>query len=155
MPADVILVLGLSAGILGFALLRGSMPETAGAAIIALALCLDFAVSHWSPEYAGFAIFSTSRFVLDLGEFYLLCSLAWSANRVWPIFSAAAQLVAVGGSLAVFYSEGGMEVAYWAVTQMPLFGQLAALALGTLCHQRRLAIIGPYSDWRASRRFSE
>lgn len=149
MPVDVILVLGLSTGVIGFAFWRGSKPEIFGAVIVALNLCIGLVVSEWIGQW-DFSIFSRSRFLIDLVEFGLLFFLALNANRVWPIFSAAAQLVAVAGSLAVWGSKGGMQIAYWAVTQLPLFGQLAALAFGTYFHWRRQAAVGPYRDWRVA-----
>ncbi len=147
MPVDVILALGLSTGVIGFACLRGSRPEVLGALIVALNIAIDLVVREWAGQW-NFSAFSGRRFVSDLVELGLLLSLALHANRVWPIFSAAAQLVAVAGSLAVWSSAEGMQVAYWAVTQLPLFGQLAALALGTFFHLRRQAVVGPYRDWR-------
>lgn len=149
MPVDVVLVLGVSTGVIGFAFWRGSMPENLGAVIIALNLCIDLAVLEWVGQW-DFSIFSPSRFWIDLAEFGLLLALALKANRVWPIISAAAQMVTVAGSLAVWTTGGGMQIAYWAVTQLPLFGQLAALALGTFFHVRRQAVIGPYRDWRVA-----
>jgi len=149
MPVDVALVLALSASVIGFAFWRGGKPEKLGAAIVALNLCIDPVVRAWAGQW-DFSTFSSGRFVVDLVELGLLLSLALHANRVWPIFSAAAQLVAVGGSLAVLESGGGMQIAYWAITQLPLFGQLAALAFGTFFHLRRQAVIGPYRDWRAT-----
>lgn len=149
MPVDVILVVGLSMGVIGFALWRGSKPEMLGAVIVALDMCVDLVVREWIGEW-DFSTFSSSRFLIDLVEFGLIFSLALNANRVWPIFSAAAQMVAVGGSLAVLGSKGGMQIAYWAVTQLPLFGQLTALAFGTFFHFRRQAVVGPYRDWRVA-----
>ena len=149
MPVDVLIVLGLSGSVIGFALWGGGKPEMLGAGIIALNLCIDFAVRAWVGQW-DFSTFSSRRFVIDLIEFTLLFSLALHANRVWPIVSAASQLVAIAGSLAVWESGGGMRVAYWAVTQLPLFGQLAALAFGTVFHLRRQAVIGPYRDWRGA-----
>lgn len=147
MPVDVILALGLSTFVIGFAFWRGGKPEKLGAAIVAFSMCIDLAVRLWVGEW-DFSTFNRRRFLIDLVELGLLFSLALKANRVWPIFSAAAQMVAVAGSLAVLGSQGGMQIAYWAVTQLPLFGQLAALALGTFFHVRRQAMVGPYRDWR-------
>jgi len=149
MRADVILVLGLSMAVIAFAFWRGGKPERLGAGIIGLNICTDLVVRQWVGQW-DFSVFSSSRFLIDLVEFSLLFPLAYNANRVWPIFSAACQLVAVGGSLAVLQSNGGMQVAYWAVTQLPLLGQLAALAFGTFFHLRREAVIGPYRDWRVA-----
>jgi hypothetical protein len=146
---DVIVVLSLSIGVVVFAFRRGSTPEKLGAAIVALNMCIDLLVR----EFAGgwdFSAFSSSRFLIDVLELGLLIALTLSANRVWPIFSAATQMVAVAGNLAVWWSAEGMQLAYWAVTQMPLFGQIAALALGTYFHAQRQAVIGPYRDWRVA-----
>lgn len=149
MPVDVILVLVISASVIGFAVWRGGKPEMLGAGVVVFNLLIDPMVRAVVGQW-DFSTFSSSRFVVDLVEFGLLFSLALHANRVWPIFSAASQLVAVGGSLAVLESGGGMQIAYWAITQLPLFGQLAALAFGTFFHLRRQAAIGPYRDWRAT-----
>lgn len=147
MPIDLLLVLLLSAGIIGFAVRRGGKPEMFGASIIALNLCVDLGVEYW-VGLGGFSTFSISRFLIDLIELGLILFLALTANRVWPMFSAATQLLAVGGSVAVLGSDQGMQISYWAVTQLPLFGQLGALAIGTYLHMRRRAIVGPYRDWR-------
>jgi hypothetical protein len=147
MGIDVILVFGISMAVLAVALRRGGSPEKLAAGLVALNICTDLLIRQWVGEW-NFSTFSSSRFAIDLGEFSLLFFLAYNANRVWPIFSAAAQLVAVGGSLAVLQGQGGMQAAYWAITQLPLLGQLIALALGTFFHVRRLSVIGPYRDWR-------
>lgn len=147
MPVDVVLVLGFSTGVICFAYWRGSWPEKSGAAIISLNIAIDLIARGLLGEW-NFSSFSFSRFLIDLIEFGLLLYLALSANRIWPIFSAAAQLVAVAGSLAVLGTGGGMQVAYWAVTQMPLFVQLVALGLGTYFHIRRRQVLGLYRDWR-------
>jgi hypothetical protein len=146
-PVDVALVLGLSTGVIIFAFRQGSTPEKLGAVIVALNMCIDLLVREL---YGGwdFTAFSSSRLLIDVTELGLLLALALSANRVWPIFSAATQMVAVAGNLAAWGTSGGMQLAYWAVTQMPLFGQIAALAVGTYLHVRRQAVVGRYRDWR-------
>lgn len=149
MSVDLILVLGLSTGIIGFAVWRGSKPEWAGAAIIALDIVIDFLARALGDQWE-FDAFSSRRLVTDTVEFGLLFALALNANRVWPIFSAASQMAAVGGNLAAAGNPDGNEIAHWAVTQLPLFGELAALALGTAFHSRRQAAVGPYRDWRVA-----
>ena len=150
MPVDVALVLSLSTGVILFAYLRGSTPEKLGATIVALNMCVDLLLRQLHGGW-DFSAFNSSRFLIDVTELCLLLALALRANRVWPIFSAATQMVAVAGNLAVWGSGGGMQLAYWAVTQMPLFGQIAALATGTYLHVRRQAVVGPYRDWRIPR----
>jgi hypothetical protein len=83
-----------------------------GAAIVALNLSIDLVVRQWMGRW-DFTAFSTSRFLIDLAELGLLLALALSANRVWPIFSAATQMVAVAGSL-----EAKVEIR-WPIGRSP------------------------------------
>jgi len=149
MTFDGVLVIGLAMVIIGLAVSKGSQPERIGAGILGLSIVADLWVLALVGDW-NFSVFSRSRLIIDLVELGLLLALALGANRVWPLFSAASQLLAVAGNLAVFGSEPGMEMAYWAVTQSPIFVQLFALGVGTLCHIRREAVIGNYRDWSAS-----
>lgn len=86
--------------------------------------------------------------VVDGIAFLGMLRLALAANRIWPLWMAAAQLVVLLGHFAALTMPDGMQRAYWAMTQLPIAIQIVALALGILCHQFRLRRIGAYSDWR-------
>jgi hypothetical protein len=88
--------------------------------------------------------------VLDGCELVAIFRLALRANRMWPLWAAAAQLICVSGHVAVFVSPEGMRRAYWALTQLPQYIQLIALVLGAVAHARRFDRIGPYRSWRFS-----
>jgi uncharacterized membrane protein len=70
------------------------------------------------------------------------------ANRTWPLWAAAFQVVAMSGHLAVALHPEGMRRAYWAITQLPQYGQLAALLIGAAAHARRVRTVGAYRSWR-------
>ena len=88
--------------------------------------------------------------VLDGAELVAILWLALRANRMWPLWAAAAQLICVSGHIAAFVEPGGMQRAYWALTQLPQYIQLTALICGAVAHARRFEQIGPYRSWRFS-----
>jgi len=74
--------------------------------------------------------------------------VALRANRGWPLFVSAAQVLIVTGHLAKVWDVAVVRTAYWAVTQVPFLFQLAVLAAGTLAHMARRRHIGRYHSWR-------
>jgi uncharacterized membrane protein len=99
---------------------------------------------------SGFDQVDPVHVVLDGGELVVIVWLALRANRMWPLWAAAAQLLCVSGHVAVLVSPQGMQRAYWALTQLPQYIQLIALVLGAVAHARRFERIGPYRSWRFS-----
>jgi uncharacterized membrane protein len=99
---------------------------------------------------SGFDTVDPVHVVLDGAELAAIMWLALRANRVWPLFAAAAQVLCVTGHIAVFIEADGMRRAYWAMTQLPQYIQLTALLCGAIAHARRERIIGPYRSWRVA-----
>lgn len=151
MPAEVgtTLALFLVAGLLAF--LRGGPPEKAAAAIIVAWILADV-VYHLLFGPSGFDAVDPVHVVLDGAQLIAIAGLALRANRMWPLWAAAAQLICVSGHLAAYIEPGGMRRAYWAMTQIPPFIQLVALMLGAAAHQIRSKRIGQYRSWRADPR---
>ncbi|MCB2067940.1 MAG: hypothetical protein KDE15_15020 [Erythrobacter sp.] len=146
MPTDRAIVYVLAAAITLFAVIRGGSPERYCAAIIVAGILAD----RIYPLIAGerdFVHFASSRLIFDLMQFASFMAVALFANRIWPLWLSAAQLVAITGSLAFFAVVDGFNLAYWALTQLPLFVQLVALAIGTFAHHRRTVRIGRYNCW--------
>jgi hypothetical protein len=130
------------------AVARGGPPERLAAAIIVCWILSDLAY-HLAFGPSGFARVDPVHLVLDGAELVAIVWLALRANRMWPLWAAAAQLICVSGHLALFM-EPGMRRAYWAMTQLPQYIQLTALVIGAVWHARRYARIGPYRSWRYS-----
>jgi uncharacterized membrane protein len=86
--------------------------------------------------------------VLDGGELAAIVWLALNANRTWPLWAAAAQVICVSGHIALLIEPHGMRRAYWAMTQLPQYIQLGALLLGATAHARRVRLMGRYRSWR-------
>lgn len=138
------LILLLAAGFV--AVWRGGPPERIAAAIIVAWLLSDGAY-HLLFGPSGFDQVDPVHVVLDGAELIAIAWLALRANRLWPLWAAAAQLICVSGHLAAFV-DPGMRRAYWAMTQLPQYIQLTALVLGALAHARRTRRVGRYRNWR-------
>jgi hypothetical protein len=130
------------------AVARGGPPERLAAGIIVCWIMAD-AAYHLAFGPSGFARVDPVHLVLDGVELVAIVWLALRANRMWPMWAAAAQLICVSGHMALFI-EPGMQRAYWAMTQLPQYIQLTALVLGAVAHARRFERIGPYRSWRLS-----
>ena len=148
MAIEVILALTLFFGAAFVAVARGGPPERLAAAIIIFWIMIDVSY-HLVFGPSGFARVDPVHLVIDGGELIAIVWLALRANRMWPLWAAAAQLICVSGHIALFI-EPGMRRAYWAMTQLPPYIQVAALLLGAVAHARRFERIGPYRSWRFS-----
>jgi len=149
MAFEVVLALTVVFAAAFVAVARGGPPERLAAAIIVCWIIAD-ASYHLVFGPSGFDRVDPVHLVLDSGELVAIMWLALQANRIWPLWAAAAQLICVSGHIAVFVSPEGMRRAYWALTQIPQYVQLIALVLGAVAHARRFERIGPYRSWRFS-----
>lgn len=126
---------------------RGGEPERLAATIIVVWMVSDISY-HLLFGPSGFDRVDPVHVVLDGGELVAIVWLALRANRMWPLWAAAAQLICVTGHLAVMVEPNGIRRAYWVMTQVPPFIQLVALLLGALAHARRERRLGRYRSWR-------
>ncbi len=149
MALEVVLVLSVVFAAAFVAVARGGPPERLAAAII-VGWILSDASYHLAFGPSGFERVDPVHLVLDGGELVAIVWLALRANRMWPLWAAAAQLICVSGHMAVLVSPEGMRRAYWALTQLPQYIQLIALVLGAVAHAKRFERIGPYRSLRFS-----
>lgn len=147
MPLEVVFALGvfLLAGV--FAFLRGGPPEKF-AALIILSWVSASVLRSAIQGPADFHAVDPMRFALDAAELIAIVVLALNANRIWPLWAAAAQLICVFGHISAMIEPGGMRRAYWMMTELPPFIQITALSLGVAAHVARQKRIGPYRSWR-------
>ena len=61
---------------------------------------------HLAFGPSGFEQVDPVHLVLDGGELVAIVWLALRANRMWPLWAAAAQLICVSGHLALFVAPG-------------------------------------------------
>lgn len=131
-----------------FVYLRGGAPERVAAAVVVLWIATDTAY-HVIFGPSGFISVDPFHLALDGVQMVAMVWVALMANRMWPLWAAAASLICFSGHLAVLIHPVGMSQAYWALTQIPQYIQLIALLLGTHAHVKRLKRLGgPYRSWR-------
>ncbi len=146
MSLAYLVVLGITLLVVAAAVARGGQPEKWCAAIMAGEAAVDLLILL-AVGPRSFGEFDLSRIMLDGVASAMLIAVAMRANRLYPLGLAASQIVALIGSIAVLLAGEGMAQAFWAMTQLPLFLQLALLAGGTLAHRLRVARIGAYNGW--------
>lgn len=147
MPIEVGATLAVFLAVGALALRLGGPPEQYAAGIIVGWLLASLAYQAIAGP-ASFGRVDPARFALDTAELVAIFAVALRANRMWPLWAAAAQVICIAGHIAAFIEPGGMRRAYWVMTQMPPFIQVIALSLGALAHAARWKRIGPYRSWR-------
>jgi hypothetical protein len=130
-----------------FAFRKGEEPERLVGVILLAAFLLDLGNHAVFGDPAWFAI-NPGHVVIDTWTFASLLWVALRANRGWPLWASAAQVIVIMAHIAKLWDPGIVRKAYWAMTQMPLILQLVILALGTLAHVARARRIGWYHSWR-------
>lgn len=146
-PIEVLFTLVLFVLGGGYSIVHGGPPEQLAAKVIVIWILVDVSY-HLLFGPSGFREVDPAHLVIDGAELAAIVWLALRANRLWPIFAAAAQLITFVGHVVAMIDNGGMSRAYWAITQLPPYIQLFALVCGVASHARRLRRLGPYRSWR-------
>lgn len=118
-----------------------------------LSLLID-QLYHAFLNSVQFAHFDVGHFLIDFSLTFCAAIISLDANRLWPLFAAAAQLLALIGYTNAFLLIEGTQSAYWAVTQLPLYITVLAILMGTISHRKRLRQSLPVRDWRARLSFA-
>ena len=127
----------------------GAGPERFLAGILVWFHAAD-AVNHAlaSPE-GGFSIY-TGHFVIDAVAAVVALGVAVQANRIYPLWFAAFQLLALFAQIARDLAPGVAQLAYQVLYIGPSYFQILLLAGGIWLHHRRVRRIGRYRSWRSS-----
>lgn len=130
-----------------FAARKGDEPEKMVAGILVATFLLDVANHLLFGDPGWFAV-NPGHLVIDTWAFVTLLWVALRANRGWPLWVSASQVLVVMGHLAKMWDVAVVRKAYWAMTQVPFVIQLAILVVGTATHVQRQRRIGRYHPWR-------
>ena len=131
-----------------YAAVRGGPPEQFGAAIFASAAILTTAAL--SAPSARWGAVEIGAFAVDVIMLVALFALALSAERLWPLWVAALQLIGTAGHAAKLASPDVIREAYAFVMAFWSYPMLSLLVFGTWNHQRRLARFGVDKSWSSS-----
>lgn len=88
--------------------------------------------------------------LLDLAIFIALAPIAMRANRTYPLWILAAQLIALLMHFEREILEGMEPLAYWVLIRVPSWLQIAAFALGLMACRRRRRSGNFAKPWRRS-----
>lgn len=137
--------------ILGAAALRwGAPPEricVATLVIVTFGDPLYHLLMHQSPIYRTVDI---GHLVMDLGVAAIFVAVALRANRVYPLWLAAFQLVSVLSHFAREVTDSFPKLAYGLMSYGPFYVILLIMAGGIAFHARRAKYLGRYRSWRTS-----
>lgn len=149
MSMVVLISIAICVAAAGYALWLGGPPERIAAKIVIVWLLTDVGY-HLIFGPSGFIVVDPAHLVIDGAELVAITWLALRANRIWPLWAAAAQVMTFSGHIVAMIEPGGVNRAYWAMTQLPPYIQLFALVCGATFHSYRYRRIGHYRSWRLS-----
>jgi hypothetical protein len=137
--------------ILGAAALRwGAPPEricVATLVIVTFGDPLYHLLMRQGPIYRTVDI---GHFMMDLGVAATFIAVALRANRVYPLWLAAFQLVSVLSHFAREVTDSFPKLAYGLMSYGPFYIILLIMAGGLAFHVRRAKHLGQYRSWRTS-----
>ena len=141
----------LSVAILGVAALRwGGSPERICAAAL---LAMNVADRIYHALVGRGTIYGSvdiGHLVIDMLVAAVFIGVALKANRVYPLWLSAFQLVSVVSHFAREESRKIAELAYFLMNYVPYYALLLILAGGIWRHAMRTRRHGPYRSWRIS-----
>lgn len=130
-----------------FALRKGDEPEQLTALVLATAALAD-QLNHGLFGMPNFILLNPGHLVIDSWLLVVMVWMALYANRGWPLWVGALQIIAVAGHLAKLLDVSAIRRGYWAMIAVPGYIQLVVLWLGLFAHVRRVRRIGAYAAWR-------
>jgi hypothetical protein len=133
---------------LGYALLRGGSPERIGTIILLVGSLLTLATV--SSQASSYASVETGVFIVDVATLLAFLSLGLRANRFWPLWITALQLIGTSGHIVKLVDPELIPKAYAFAAIFWSYPMLLLLALGTFNHQRRLKRFGSDPSWSSS-----
>lgn len=128
----------------------GAMPERILSGLF-VAMPISDALYHLAARGAIYlGTLNAGHFFIDAAAFAIAFAVALFANRIYPLWIAGVQLIAL---LSHFYKLvlGDFNLlAYQIMQTMPSYLQVVVLACGVIAHILRRKTMGSYPSWRTS-----
>lgn len=128
-----------------YALWVGGAPERATALVFVGAAMASYAV-----PYSGFHVVEAPLFLIDLLTLLALVLIAMTANRFWPLYVAAIQLLTVAVHAVKAYQPALAFWMYGGALGKMAYPTLILLAVGAIRHRNRMARFGGDRAWSIS-----
>jgi len=142
---NALVFLVLLIAVSSYAGLCGGAPERIGAAIIFLGSILTYAVP--SSSATDYLSVEFGIFLIDLACLAAFLILALFAERFWPLWLTALQIIGVAGHAVKGADPDTIRRAYAFVLAFWSYPMLFLIALGTWRHRQRLARNGVDPSW--------
>ncbi|HEY8603766.1 hypothetical protein [Tsuneonella suprasediminis] len=128
----------------------GGGPERVLAGVL-LWFAIAFPIANWLlGQWTDFSRVDTANAILDGVALIVSLAVALKANRVYPMWFAAFQVLAATAHLVKNLAHGTAALAYVVLYAGPSYCQIVILALGIWNHHRRVRKYGTYRAWRNS-----
>lgn len=143
-PLNMVVYNTLLIGCCAFALWRGGPPEKIGFIVLTVASFLTFGVAS---DSATFQSVEAGIFVVDLLCLIAFLGLALQADRFWPLWVAALQLIGTAGHAARFVDPDIVDRTYAFMLAVWAYPMILLMFIGTLRHRQRMARFGADRSW--------
>lgn len=143
-PLNMVVYNMLLIGCCAFALWRGGPPEKIGAIVLTVASFLTFGVASDSETFQSV---EAGISVVDLLCLIAFLALALRADRFWPLWVAALQLMGTAGHAARFVDPDIVDRTYAFMLAVWAYPMILLMFVGTLRHRQRLTQFGSDRSW--------
>ena len=127
-----------------YALTRGGAPERLTAGVFLIAAC----ASYYAP-FSRFREVEIALSAIDLATLVALAAIAARADRFWPLYVSALQLLTLAIHGAKAYQPDLVHWMYGGASGKIAYPMIVLLAIGVLRHRQRLSTLGRDPDWSA------
>lgn len=139
---------GLFIGIAIYAYLRGEAPERFTSLTFVGAIVLDQMHHALLPGGRNYEQVESVHLLIDSLMFVALAYVAMRANRIYPLWLLAAQIISTAMHLERGIVAEMHPFAYWILTRAPSYLQMIVLIVGILAHRRRVRRGIHVKPWR-------
>jgi len=129
----------------GYALWRGGKPERLVGSVLLIAM-IATALMPVAPGRSYYML-HLPLLAIDLLLLSALTAVALRANRFWPLWLAALQLLAIGVHGVRAYDPHILPIVYARIVGEIAYPMLALLVIGTVRHHSRALRLGGERDW--------
>lgn len=133
-----------------YAFRRGDGPEKWAGATLSAMVLLDILYRTLVPAGNVYNRIDYGLLAIDLAVFASLGLLAIRANRIYPLWMFAAQIISTMTHFNRELSADMEPIAYFVLARAPSYIQIIALLCGLVAHRRRIRRFGTYRSWRNS-----
>lgn len=137
-------------GLAVLAWVRGDAPEKVVGSILLGMVALVYPYHLLFGMGGTYNTINVGNFIIDLVVCAALVPVAMRANRIYPLWILAAQLISVTMHFNRELAPGLPPMAYWLMPRVPSYIQLVAFGIGLGCHIYRTRGGRSYRSWRKS-----